>query len=152
MASGERVLVAVSGGPDSTALLHALVQLGPRLGIQVMAATVDHGLRPESPREAALVVERCRDLGVNCQIATVDVRGARRAHVSWQDAARRVRLAALEELAGRLGCARIALGHTANDQAESKFRRGVALRRQRQTAACPAGLFLRPHAEHRLHR
>jgi tRNA(Ile)-lysidine synthase len=119
VARGERVLVAISGGPDSTALLHALVRLAPRLGISLEAATVDHALRPEAAAEAALVAERCRVLEVPCQIVRVDVRAARRAHVSWQDAARRVRLAALEEVAARTGCARIALGHTADDQAET---------------------------------
>jgi tRNA(Ile)-lysidine synthase len=146
---GQRVLVAISGGPDSTALLHALARLAPRLGIEVEAATVDHRLRPEAAAEAALVVERCRALGVRCEIAVVDVRAARTAHVSWQDAARRVRLAALEEAAARRGCARIALGHTADDQAETLlFRivrgtgvaglRGVPYRR---------GPFVRPMLE-----
>jgi tRNA(Ile)-lysidine synthase len=116
---GDRVLVAVSGGPDSTALLHALLRLAPRLGITVEAATVDHGLRPEAAREAALVAERCRALGVPCEIAAVDVRAARAPHVSWQDAARRARLGALEAIGARRGCARIALGHTADDQAET---------------------------------
>jgi tRNA(Ile)-lysidine synthase len=116
---GERVLVAVSGGPDSTALLHALVRLAPRLGIDLEAATVNHGLRPEAAAEVALVAERCRALGVACEVLTVDVRAARGPHVSWQDAARRVRLRALEEAAARRGCGRIALGHTADDQAET---------------------------------
>jgi tRNA(Ile)-lysidine synthase len=119
LAGGERVLVAVSGGPDSTALLHALVQLAPRLHIELVAATVDHGLRPESGAEAALVAERCKALGVRCEILVVDVKAARQTHVSWQEAARNVRLAGLQEAAVRLGCARVALGHTADDQAET---------------------------------
>ena len=119
LAGGERVLVAVSGGPDSTALLHALVHLASRLHIELYAATVDHGLRPESGAEAALVAERCRALGVRCEILAVDVKAARCPHVSWQEAARNVRLSALQEAAIRLGCTRVALGHTADDQAET---------------------------------
>jgi tRNA(Ile)-lysidine synthase len=119
MAVGDRVLVAISGGPDSTALLHALVQLRDRLAITVEAATVNHGLRPEAEAEVREVAARCQQLGVHCEVARVDVRAARTAHVSWQDAARRVRLQALEEIARRRGCARIALGHTADDQAET---------------------------------
>jgi tRNA(Ile)-lysidine synthase len=118
-APGDRVLVAVSGGPDSTALLHALLAVAPRIGVTVEAATVDHGLRPESASEAALVVERCRALGVPCERIAVDVPAARGRHVSWQDAARRARLAALEAAAVRRGCTRIGLGHTADDQAET---------------------------------
>ena len=116
---GERVLVAVSGGPDSMALLHALVHLAPRLGISVEAVTVDHGLRPESAGEAAEVVERCAKLGVPGQVLRVDVAAERRPHVSLQDAARRARLAGLIARAQQRGCARIALGHTADDQAET---------------------------------
>ena len=119
LAGGERVLVALSGGPDSTALLHALVQLAPRLHIELIAATVDHGLRPESGAEATLVAERCKAIGVRCEILAVDVKAARHAHVSWQEAARNVRLSALQEAAVRLGCPRVALGHTADDQAET---------------------------------
>ena len=119
LAGGERVLVAVSGGPDSTALLHSLVHLAPRLNIELAAAVVDHGLRPESAAEAGLVAERCRALGVRCEILTVDVKAACRPHVSLQEAARNVRLKALQETAARLGCAGVALGHTADDQAET---------------------------------
>ena len=119
LAGGERVLVAVSGGPDSTALLHSLVHLAPRLNIELAAAVVDHGLRPESAAEAGLVAERCRTLGIRCEILTVDVKAACRPHVSLQEAARNVRLKALQETAARLGCALVALGHTADDQAET---------------------------------
>jgi tRNA(Ile)-lysidine synthase len=138
MAAGERVLVAVSGGPDSTALLHALVHLRDRLGITIEAATVNHGLRPEAEAEVTEVAARCARLGVACEVARVDVRGARGPHVSWQDAARRVRLQALEEIALRRGCARIALGHTADDQAET-----VLFRIVRGTGI--AGLRAIPH-------
>jgi tRNA(Ile)-lysidine synthase len=116
---GERLLVGISGGPDSTALLHAFVRLGPRLGCGVEAAVVDHGLRPEAAAEAAAVAASCGALGVACEVLRVDVRAARARHVSWQDAARRARLGALAGWAERRGCARVALGHTADDQAET---------------------------------
>jgi tRNA(Ile)-lysidine synthase len=130
-APGDRVLVAVSGGPDSTALLHGLLALAPRLRVQIEAVTIDHGLRPEAAAEAAGVASMCRALGVPCEVIRVDVRAARGKHVSWQDAARRVRLAALETAADRRGCARVALGHTADDQAETvlfRIVRGTGLR------------------------
>lgn len=119
IARGDRVLVAVSGGPDSTALLHGLLSLSSRLGIAISAACVDHGLRRESAEEARGVAERCRSLGVRCETLAVDVAGARRSHVSTQEAARIVRLAALTEAANQLDCNKIALGHTADDQAET---------------------------------
>jgi tRNA(Ile)-lysidine synthase len=146
LATGERVLVAVSGGPDSTALLHALKHLASRLHIELVAATVDHGLRPESGSEAALVAERCRALGIACEILSVDVKAARHAHVSWQEAARNVRLAALQDAAARLGCAHVALGHTADDQAETVLFRIVRGTGIGGLAGIPyrRGIFIRP--------
>jgi tRNA(Ile)-lysidine synthase len=146
LAGGERVMVAVSGGPDSTALLHALVHLAPRLHIEVGAATVDHGLRPESGVEAALVAERCKRLGVRCEILVVDVKAARGPHVSWQEAARNVRLSALQEAAVRLGCSAVALGHTADDQAETVLFRVVRGTGILGLGGIPyrRGIFIRP--------
>ncbi len=118
-AAGDRLLAAVSGGPDSTALLHALLTLAPRLGVTVRAAVVDHGLRPESAAEARLVARRCRELGVACEVLTVEVARHRRRHGSVQEAARAARLDGLEALAERRDCTAIALGHTADDQAET---------------------------------
>ena len=146
LAGGERVLVAGSGGPDSTALLHALVHLEPRLNIELAAAVVDHGLRPEATAEANLVAERCRSLGVCCEILSVDVKAACRPHVSLQEAARNVRLKALQETAARLGCARVALGHTADDQAETvlfRIVRGTGLSGL-GGISYQRGIFIRP--------
>jgi tRNA(Ile)-lysidine synthase len=119
LARGDRVLVALSGGPDSTALLHGLVRVAPRLGLTVEAATVDHGLRPESRSEARAVLAAGAALGVECSLLALDVNGGRRRGESLQTAARRMRLAALQEAAARRSCRRIALGHTADDQAET---------------------------------
>ena len=119
LAAGERVLVAVSGGPDSTALLHALARLAPRLGCSLEAASVDHRLRPEAAAEARAVAEACAAVGVPCQVLPVDVPVGRRRGESLQTAARRLRLSALQEAAAAFSCQKIALGHTADDQAET---------------------------------
>ena len=119
LAKGDRLLVAVSGGPDSSALLHGLSAVAERLGLSLLAACVDHRLRPESTEEAHDVRRRCQGMGIPCEVLEVDVSKARKAHVSAQEAAREVRLAALEGAALRLGCTKIALGHTADDQAET---------------------------------
>jgi tRNA(Ile)-lysidine synthase len=126
--------------------LHALVRLAPRLDVSIEVATVNHGLRPEAAGEVAEVAARCRRLGVPCEVIEVDVRAARTAHVSWQDAARRVRLAALEEAARRRGCGVIALGHTADDQAETVLFRIVRGTSVNGLAGMPyrRGPFVRP--------
>jgi tRNA(Ile)-lysidine synthase len=119
IARGDRVLVAVSGGPDSMALLHALIRVAPRLGISLETATIDHGLRSGSAEEAAEVGRRCAALGLPTQVVRVDVAARGGPHVSLQDAARRARLEALNAVAARQGCGRVALGHSADDQAET---------------------------------
>lgn len=147
---GDRVLCAVSGGPDSMALLHTLWELRDRLGLQLAVTTVDHGLRPEARAEAELVAARARDLGVEWRPLAVDVRGARAARsspsTSWQDVARELRLGALEEHARAIGANKIALGHQADDQAETilfRILRGTGVR---GLAGIPyrRDLFVRP--------
>jgi tRNA(Ile)-lysidine synthase len=133
LAPGDRVVVAVSGGPDSMALLHALWELRERLKIELVVAGVDHGLRPEAAGELGLVAERAAALGLPFAKLTADVPGvrARRRGASLQDAARDARLHVLAAFAAERGAGRLALGHQADDQAETVlFRvvRGTGLR------------------------
>jgi len=128
-ASGDRVLVGVSGGPDSLALLSALWELATRLGLALEVATVDHGLR-QVDAELALVRERAEALRLPWHAVKVDVRGDG-APRGLQEAARRARLAALAALAEDRGCRRVALGHQADDQEETvlfRIIRGTGLR------------------------
>lgn len=128
LAGGEHVVVAVSGGPDSMTLLHVLTRLAADWRLVLHAVHVDHGLRPESGAEAAQVKQWCAVFGVPCRVVTVRVAERRSATgESIQEAARALRYAALEEAAATLESAsaaerarvRIAVGHTADDQAET---------------------------------
>jgi tRNA(Ile)-lysidine synthase len=144
---GERVLCAVSGGPDSIALLHVLWELAARLALRLEVATVDHGLRPEARAEGELVAARARALDLPWHGLRVDVAAARRQQrASVQDAARRLRLEALEALAARLGATRVALGHQSDDQAETVLFRIVRGTGLRGLAGIPyrRGPFIRP--------
>ncbi|MDX2020689.1 MAG: tRNA lysidine(34) synthetase TilS [Deltaproteobacteria bacterium] len=143
--AGQRILVGLSGGPDSCALLLALQKLSPRLGFEVRALCVDHGLRAESAAEAARVAAMSASWGVPCAVVRVDVAALRTAHVSWQDAARRARLAALEAAAEQ-GCDVVALGHSADDQAETVLFRIVRGTGLQGLAGIPyrRGVFIRP--------
>lgn len=103
--------VAVSGGPDSLALLllaHAA------LPGRIEAATVDHGLRPESADEAAMVAAVCARLGVPHQTLAVEV-----AQGNIQSQARTARYAALAGWVGEQGIEALATAHHADDQAET---------------------------------
>jgi tRNA(Ile)-lysidine synthase len=124
---GDRVVVAVSGGPDSMALLHVLWELRARLGLTLEVAAVDHGLRADARREVELVRERAGALGLPFAAVDVDVAAERRGRrgASLQDAARDARLRALTALARARGANRVALGHQADDQAETVLYRIV---------------------------
>src|SRR5260370_8893058 len=73
---GEAVLVAVSGGPDSVALLDVLCALRAPLALALSVAHVHHGLRPEADAEAEAVARLCERLGGACPVERVTVRQA----------------------------------------------------------------------------
>ena len=139
---GETVLVALSAGPDSTALVAALAALrdaglvGP-----VQALFVDHGLRAGVEAEAEAARATCERLGVPFRAARVVVGTG-----NVQAAARRARYAALRAEAARVGAARIATGHTRTDQAETVLLRLLRGAGARGLSAIPPkrGLIVRP--------
>jgi len=117
VASGERVLVALSGGPDSVALLGALQRLAHRQGIGLQAAHFNHRWRgAEADRDQACAVAVAAQLGLECVVGTAA--GAWRGS-NLEAHAREQRYAFLEEVATVRGCSKIATGHTLDDQAET---------------------------------
>ncbi|MCB6178408.1 tRNA lysidine(34) synthetase TilS [Rhodobacter sp. Har01] len=108
--------VAVSGGGDSVALLHLTVRACRHQGVPVQAVTVDHRLRPGSADEARMVAALCATLDIPHHTLTWDhgpVAG------NLMDAARQARSALIAGWAIKQGVTHVALGHTADDQAES---------------------------------
>ena len=116
-APAPRLGLAVSGGPDSLALLLLAHAAFPG---RIEAATVDHGLRPESPGEAALVASHCAALGVPHETLSVDVV---RTGEGLQSAARSARYAVLEAWAARRGLPALLTAHHLDDQAETLLMR-----------------------------
>jgi tRNA(Ile)-lysidine synthase len=122
---GRRVLVAVSGGVDSTVLLHALRSLAGSLDLDLCIGHVNHGLRgEESEGDAAAVRVLAAKYDVPVQVARVDPESLRRGRGSrerptLQEAARRVRYDALRAIAEERRAERLATGHTLDDQAET---------------------------------
>jgi len=117
---GKHLLIGVSGGPDSLALLHALYALQEPFALRLGVGTVDHGLRRASAREVEVVARQAQALGLPCRVLTADVQGYRRRHrLTLEQAAREVRYGLLAEAARETGADAVALGHTASDQAET---------------------------------
>ena len=113
---GTHVLVATSGGPDSTALLAGLAALAPARGLTLTAGHVDHGLRgAESDADRAAVEALAARLGIACVVARVAVGPG----ANLEARARAVRRRALADLARRAGASVIALAHTEDDQVET---------------------------------
>ena len=114
----ETVLVGVSGGPDSVCLLHAMVRTRRLLRIRSLVVFhFDHRLRPGSGADARYVTRHAERLGLRVVHRAADARPAKGASVeAW---ARGVRYAAMADVRDEVGAAVAAVGHTADDQAET---------------------------------
>jgi tRNA(Ile)-lysidine synthase len=136
VAPGARVLVACSGGPDSTALLVVLRSLAPEFALGLEVATVDHGLRPGSEEDVEIVRAQAAALGLPVHAIALPTAGwGRRTRDGrvrdLQAKARDARYEALRACAASRGAAAIAVGHTRDDQAETvllRLLRGAGLR------------------------
>jgi tRNA(Ile)-lysidine synthase len=117
VARGDRIGIAVSGGPDSLALL--LLAHGA-FGAQVEAVTVDHGIRPESAGEAAFVASVCEKMGVSHTILEL-LRKPRKGNLSAK--LRELRYAQMYGWAGKNGLNWLMTGHHADDQLETMIMR-----------------------------
>lgn len=141
------MLVGLSGGADSVALLRMLLEVAGTYPLELRAAHLDHGLRPESPQDALWVAELCARWQVPLTVERLDVAElARRAGRGIEESGRLARREMLARLAQAQGCVAIGLGHQRGDQAETVLHRllrgtsmsGLAAMRFRQ------GLFIRP--------
>ena len=119
-ARGETLVVGLSGGADSVALTAALAALRRRRGLELVAAHLDHGLRPDSADDAAFCQALCATLGVTLRAGTACVRErARREKGGLEQAARRERYSFLQRVKQDEGAPWIAVAHTQDDQAET---------------------------------
>jgi tRNA(Ile)-lysidine synthase len=141
-APGDRLLVAVSGGRDSMALLHVLASLRSKLGHALVAHGVDHGLRAEAGAELDLAEQFAESQGVPFGRTRVDVAPGG----NLQARARAARYEALRAAAARADCASIATAHHQSDRAETVLLRLLRGAGPRGLAVLPAraGDLVRP--------
>lgn len=118
--AGEKVVVGVSGGPDSTALLHVLDRLARDGGFDLIVAHLHHGLRAEATTEEAFVAGLARSLNRPFESHRVHVgQYSRQKKLSLEEAGRELRYTFFHDIATRHGASRIALGHHRGDLAET---------------------------------
>jgi tRNA(Ile)-lysidine synthase len=121
LSAGETVVVGVSGGPDSLCLLHALCRLRREYDLSLHVAHLHHGLRGAgADADAQYVRVLASDWGLPCTVDKVDVPSLARQHrLAVEEAARRARYSFLSRVAQNIGARTIAVGHNADDQAET---------------------------------
>lgn len=118
--NGEIVLVAVSGGADSLALLYGLHALHSQLNCQLHVAHLNHCLRPDADADADIVQQHAAHLDLPCTIQTTDVsRLVKQWRLSVEAAARKARYQFYEEVSTQIGATKVALGHHQDDTAET---------------------------------
>ncbi|PKB60562.1 MAG: tRNA lysidine(34) synthetase TilS [SAR202 cluster bacterium Ae2-Chloro-G2] len=128
-----KLVVAVSGGPDSMAMIHALQMTRSETGLNLIGAHLNHRLRgQEAHTDATYVKSVLQSLGIPCHTGNIDVKHhANKNKWSIEEAARNVRYQFLLEIVKQTGSAAAALGHNADDQAETILMhiiRGAGLR------------------------
>ena len=118
--NGETVLVAVSGGADSLALLYGLHALHSQLDCQLHLAHLNHCLRPDADADAGFVQQHASHLELPCTIQSTDVpRLVKQWKLSVETAARKARYQFYEEVSTQIGATKVALGHHQDDTAET---------------------------------
>ena len=118
--SGDKVLIAVSGGPDSMCLLDVLNKLKAKLGIEIAVAHVNHGIRKEAKEETQYIKEYCSKYNIKIYVKYADVLSlAKEDKIGLEEEGRKVRYNFFNEVLEETGFNKIAIAHNMNDKAET---------------------------------
>ncbi|MDX9714428.1 MAG: tRNA lysidine(34) synthetase TilS [Dissulfurispiraceae bacterium] len=125
LVQGDHLLIGLSGGPDSTCLTHIMSRLKNELQIRISAIYIDHGLRPgETTHEIEFCDNLCKNLNIPFKSAVIDVKTfCKEKGLNIHEAAREMRYTQLQNHAAHINAQKIALGHNADDQAETVLMR-----------------------------
>ena len=120
--NGNNIVIGVSGGPDSMALLNVLISLkkDKKLNYEIVVAHVNHGIRDEAEEETKYVENFCKKNEIECFIKREKVEElAKKQKIGTEEAGRKLRYNFFEEVAKKVNANKIATAHTANDNAET---------------------------------
>lgn len=116
----DKVVIGVSGGPDSICLLHVLNNIKSMLNFEIVVAHINHQIRPEADEETEYVKEFCDKLNVKCFVRKIDViKKAENEKIGTEEAGRYARYEFFEEVLKQENANKIATAHNANDNAET---------------------------------
>jgi tRNA(Ile)-lysidine synthase len=120
LSKGDRILVALSGGPDSMALLHLFIRLKSKYDLTIAAAHLDHAIRPASAKDQEFCLKTCQALHIKLHSKRLNIAAlAKRNGISIEEAGRQARYAFFDTLANKYRYTKIATGHTLDDSVET---------------------------------
>ena len=116
----DKVVVGVSGGPDSMCLLHVLISLKSEMNFEIIVAHINHMIRPEAESETEFVENFCKNNGIECYIKRVNVlKEASKEKIGTEEEGRKIRYNFFDEVMKNTNSNKIATAHNANDNAET---------------------------------
>ena len=148
---GDKLLIGVSGGPDSICLLHILNTLKKKIKFEIYVAHVNHMIREEANSETEYVQEFCENLGIECFVKKMDVQKyANKNKIGTEEAGRNIRYEFFDEVAKKVSANKIATAHNNNDKAETvllNILRGSGLSGLKGIEAIRDNKYIRPLIE-----
>ena len=120
--NGDNIVIGVSGGPDSMALLNALIDLKEtsKIKYEITVVHINHMIRKEADEETEFVKEFCKKNGIECYVKREKVEAiAEKQRIGTEEAGRKLRYSFFEEIAQKVNANKIATAHNANDNAET---------------------------------
>lgn len=147
----DKIVVGVSGGPDSVCLLYILNELKNKLSFKIYVAHVNHMLREEAELETEYVEEICRSLNIQCFVKRINIlEESKNGKIGTEEAGRVARYNFFEEVLQKVGANKIATAHNANDNAETVLMnifRGTGVSGLKGIEPIRDGKFIRPIIE-----
>lgn len=145
---GDKIVIGVSGGPDSITLLNVLNKFKEKLNIKIYVAHINHMIRAEADEETEYVKEFCNRLDVEFFCKKIDAQEeAKKLKIGTEEAGRNIRYAFFEEVAKRVEANKIATAHNSNDNAETvlmNIMRGTSISGLAGIEKIRDGKYIRP--------